>query len=164
MRKLKLLPLDIMSGEERESTTPPPRSPLVDGGCSPLRNPHLLSPDSPGHHGLRVPSPIITRRTRSLSTCERALQSPEEMGTVKAFSRSKGHGFITRDTNNEDIFVHISDIEGELVPRVGDRVRFRLCPIPPKVEKWQAVHVTLLEITPEVHLRWDSPPDQNNTQ
>ncbi|KAF4523441.1 hypothetical protein B566_EDAN010374 [Ephemera danica] len=123
--------------------------------CSP-KNFNLLSPDSPSHHGLQLPSPIITRRTRTKSISERALEHPLEHGKVKCFSRSKGHGFITRN-NEEDVFVHISDIEGEYVPRPGDEVTFRLCPIPPKFEKYQAVHVQITNFTPEVHLRWDCP-------
>lgn len=48
-------------------------------------------------------------------------------------------------------------IEGEFVPLPGDQVRYRLCPIPPKLEKCQAVHVEIINLTPQVHLRWDSP-------
>lgn len=48
-------------------------------------------------------------------------------------------------------------IEGEFVPLPGDLVRYRLCPIPPKLEKFQAVHVEIVNLTPQVHLRWDSP-------
>lgn len=48
-------------------------------------------------------------------------------------------------------------IEGEFVPLPGDRVRYRLCPIPPKLEKCQAVRVEIINLTPQVHLKWDSP-------
>ena len=34
--------------------------------------------------------------------------------------------------------MHISDIEGEYVPRKGDTVSYRACPIPPRFEKLQA--------------------------
>ena len=33
--------------------------------------------------------------------------------------------------------MHISDIEGEFVPRKGDTVSYRACPIPPRFEKLQ---------------------------
>lgn len=51
-------------------------------------------------------------------------------------------------------------IEGEFVPLPGDQVHYRLCPIPPKLEKCQAVHVEIVNLTPQVHLKWDSP--ENN--
>ncbi|KAL0272036.1 UNVERIFIED_CONTAM: hypothetical protein PYX00_005163 [Menopon gallinae] len=107
---------------------------------------------------LTLPSPIITRRTRTESTSARALNNPQETGKVKTFCRSKGHGFITSDRTGEDIFVHISDIEGEYVPLPGDEVQYRLCPIPPKFEKHQAVHVNIINLTPEVHMKWDNVP------
>lgn len=51
----------------------------------------------------------------------------------------------------------LQSIEGEYVPRDGDEVSFRLLPIPPKMEKFQAVHVQITHFTPEVHQRWESP-------
>ena len=54
--------------------------------------------------------------------------------------------------------MHISDIEGEYVPRRGDSVSFRLCPIPPRFEKFQAVHVHLTDnFSPGSHQRWEMP-------
>ena len=50
-----------------------------------------------------------------------------------------------------------SSIEGEFVPRVGDEVSYRLCPIPPKEEKFQATHVRIINFTPDVHIKWDAP-------
>lgn len=60
---------------------------------------------------------------------------------------------IVRDINVMFIF----SIEGEFVPLPGDKVRYRLCPIPPKLEKCQAVRVDIINLTPQVHLKWDSP-------
>ncbi|XP_059480610.1 cold shock domain-containing protein CG9705 [Neocloeon triangulifer] len=131
-----------------------------NGSTTPVRHGNMLSPDSPGQHSLQLPSPIITRRTRTHSTSERAMVNPLEHGKVKKFCRQKGHGFITRE-DGDDIFVHISDIEGEYVPLPGDEVIFRLCPIPPKMEKFQAVHVKIINFVPEVHLRWDCPSAEN---
>ncbi|KAA0201844.1 Cold-Shock domain-containing protein [Hyalella azteca] len=119
--------------------------------------PPRMSPGSPISGGLtlQLPSPIVTRRTRTHSTCQIALSNPEVMGKIKSFCRKKGHGFITPNDGGEDLFVHISDIEGEYVPLEGDEVRYRLCPIPPKREKMQATHVEIVNFTPEVHLKWD---------
>lgn len=78
-------------------------------------------------------------------------------GTVRFFCRSKGHGFIDEDLKNEEdipLFMHISDIEGEYIPRKGDRVRFRACPMPPRFDRPQAVHIQIIDFTPEVHHRW----------
>lgn len=107
-------------------------------------------------HTLCLPHDVTTKRTRTASTSERALQNPELHGVIKSFCREKGHGFITPDGDGEDIFVHISDIEGEYVPLPGDGVKFRLLTIPPKFEKKQAVHVHIVNFKPEVHSRWES--------
>lgn len=110
-------------------------------------------PSSPSH--LQLPSPIITRRTRTASTSDRAMRNPIEEGKVRSFSRSKGHGFITPANGGDDIFVHISDVEGEYVPLPGDEVSYRLCFIPPKFEKVQAIHVQITHLTPEKHSKWE---------
>ncbi|XP_037940126.1 cold shock domain-containing protein CG9705 [Teleopsis dalmanni] len=106
---------------------------------------------------LQLPSPIITKRTRTASTSARALENPIERGIVKSFSRSKGHGFITPSEGGDDLFCHVSDVEGEYVPLPGDEVKYRLCAIPPKYEKHQAVHVQIINLTPEVHHKWEEP-------
>lgn len=116
------------------------------------------SPNRSIHNSqLQLPSPIITRRTRTASTSARALANPIETGIVKSFSRGKGHGFIAPHTGGEDLFVHISDIEGEYVPMPGDEVRFRLCIVPPKNEKHQAVHCEIINFCPKKHKRWEEP-------
>lgn len=125
----------------------------------------MFNTNSPGRDEgvtptLQLPSPIITRRTRTLSTSAKAMSNPEETGKVKYFCRSRGHGFITPDNASDDVFVHISDIEDEYVPLPGDEVKYRLCPIPPKFEKNQAVHVKIVNLTPQVHVKWNTPdPD-----
>lgn len=49
-------------------------------------------------------------------------------GTVKWFSKDKGYGFITRDDNNTDVFVHFSDIqkEGFKTLQKGQKVEFEV--------------------------------------
>ncbi|XP_021946610.1 cold shock domain-containing protein CG9705 [Folsomia candida] len=137
-------PLSIHRGGKQASPCASPTHPNSPGG---LHIPHIF-------HGGNV----ITKRNRSNSTYERAKDNPIEHGIIKYFNRSKGHGFIVKDQREgEEIFVHISDIEGELVPRTGDQVTYRLCPIPPKLDKFQAIHVRIVNFTEEVHLRWDSP-------
>ena len=54
--------------------------------------------------------------------------------------------------------MHISDIEGEFVPRKGDTVSFRKCPLPPRFNNYQAVHVHILDMdTSSPRQRWESP-------
>ena len=43
--------------------------------------------------------------------------------TVKFFNVSKGYGFITNDETSEDIFVHVSALEG-LTIKEGDKVEY----------------------------------------
>ena len=52
------------------------------------------------------------------------------------------------------VFMHISDIEGEFIPRRGDRVRYQTCPMPPRFDRPQGVHIQIIDFTPEVHHKW----------
>lgn len=100
---------------------------------------------------------IVTRRSRTEAVCGRILDEVET-GTLKYFCRSRGHGFITPDKpGSSELFLHISDIEGEFVPRKGDIVQYRVCPIPPRFDNFQAVHVHIIDFTPEVHHKWEMP-------
>ena len=42
-------------------------------------------------------------------------------GTVKFFNESKGYGFITNDETGKDIFVHVTELNGETLNE-GDAV------------------------------------------
>ena len=44
-------------------------------------------------------------------------------GTVKFFNGSKGFGFITNDETGEDIFVHVTSLEG-IKLNEGDKVSY----------------------------------------
>jgi len=106
--------------------------------------------------GFLVPSPVPTRRNRTYSQSERASAGPTHFGRIKSFCRQKGHGFITPNDGQEPIFVHISDIDGELVPLEGDEVSYKRCPMPPKFEKFSAVHVVITRAREgSTHERWD---------
>ncbi|XP_048351451.1 calcium-regulated heat-stable protein 1 [Sphaerodactylus townsendi] len=137
-----------------ESASPRERSPSSDV----LRLPegHRVRDRSPSPmRGCLIPSPLPTRRTRTCSATARASQGPAFKGTCKCFCRSKGHGFITPEDGGPDIFVHISDIEGEYVMVSGDEVTYKVCPIPPKNEKLQAVEVIITHLAPGTkHETW----------
>ncbi|XP_065098526.1 cold shock domain-containing protein C2a [Paramisgurnus dabryanus] len=92
-------------------------------------------------------SPLPTKRTRTYSASVRAKSGPVYKGVCKNFSRSQGHGFICPSHGGEDIFVHISDIEGEYVPMEGDEVTYKVCPVPPKNIKFQAVEVVITNLS-----------------
>ncbi len=60
-------------------------------------------------------------------------------GRVKFFSEEKGYGFITIDGGGGDLFVHISEIKGDIKER--DKVSFEI----EEVEnRKKATNVTLL--------------------
>ena len=44
-------------------------------------------------------------------------------GTVKFFNESKGYGFITNDESSEDVFVHVTALNG-LSLQEGDKVEY----------------------------------------
>ena len=44
-------------------------------------------------------------------------------GTVKFFNGAKGYGFITNDETGEDIFVHVTSLEGVKLNE-GDKVEY----------------------------------------
>ena len=46
-----------------------------------------------------------------------------ETGTVKFFNESKGYGFITNDETEQDIFVHVTALNGITIQE-GDKVNF----------------------------------------
>ncbi|KAK2832875.1 hypothetical protein Q5P01_016764 [Channa striata] len=146
--------------EKSRPVTPPlpsprsPRSPLSPGALQPPACRHRDRSPSP-MRGYLIPSPLPTRRNRTCSATVRASEGPEFSGVCKYFSRSKGHGFITPADGGSDIFVHISDIEGEYVPVEGDEMSYKICSIPPKHEKVQAVEVTITHLKPgTVHETW----------
>nr|XP_035928530.1 cold shock domain-containing protein C2 isoform X2 [Halichoerus grypus] len=168
-------------GRPSSSPAPVPESPpgslagpaMTSEPTSPPVVPPLHSPKSPvwptfpfHREGSRVwerggissrdlPSPLPTKRTRTYSATARASAGPVFKGVCKQFSRSQGHGFITPENGSEDIFVHVSDIEGEYVPVEGDEVTYKMCPIPPKNQKFQAVEVVLTQLAPHTpHETW----------
>ncbi|XP_028913776.1 calcium-regulated heat-stable protein 1 isoform X2 [Ornithorhynchus anatinus] len=137
---------------EAPTTPPPPTCPaslhLPEAHRGRERSPSPL-------RGYLIPSPLPTRRTRTFSATVRASEGPVYKGVCKCFCRSKGHGFITPADGGPDIFLHISDVEGEYVPVEGDEVTYKMCSIPPKNEKLQAVEVVITHLVPGTkHETW----------
>jgi len=96
-------------------------------------------------------------RTRTISESEKIMASPTLKGIVISFCREKGHGFIKPDDGGEQLFMHISDIEGDVVPKAGDIVTYKRCAIPPKRISFSAVHVQLVHLNEAVpHEKWFS--------
>lgn len=143
-------PLPATSPQSLQPPVPPGSLSIPDGSRKRERS---LSPMRGS--GYLIPSPLPTRRTRTFSATLKASEQPVSKGVCKCFCRSKGHGFITPADGGPDIFVHISDIEGEYVPVEGDEVTYKLCTIPPKHEKKQAVDVVITHIKPGTkHETW----------
>ena len=69
-------------------------------------------------------------------------------GRVKFFSKEKGYGFITIDSGESDLFVHISEVKDDI--KVRDRVAFEI--VEEKNRK-KAINVTLLIALEERNLR-----------
>ncbi|CAN7604835.1 cold-shock protein [Pararhizobium sp. LjRoot255] len=47
-------------------------------------------------------------------------------GTVKFFNDDKGFGFITPENGGDDVFVHVSALQGASSLREGQRVSYEL--------------------------------------
>ena len=47
-----------------------------------------------------------------------------ETGTVKWFNHKKGFGFIARENSDKDLFVHHTEVEGNI--NDGDKVEFEV--------------------------------------
>ena len=62
-------------------------------------------------------------------------------GTVKFFNEAKGYGFITNDESGEDVFVHVSSLNG-ISLKEGSKVEY----VEEEGKKGeQATNITLVE-------------------
>ncbi|CAL8274914.1 unnamed protein product [Lota lota] len=140
--------------------TSPPQTPLRSPGSRlSLSFPFLREGSRMWEDGVerprQLPSPLPTKRTRTYSATVRAQSGPVFKGVCKNFCRSQGHGFLRPSHGGEDIFVHISDIEGEYVPVEGDEVTYKVSLVPPKNLKVQAVEVKIIHLNPGTkHETW----------
>lgn len=64
-----------------------------------------------------------------------------QTGTVKFFNTEKGFGFINNSETNEDIFVHVSSLEGVEI-KEGDTVQFD--EIEGREGKTQAANISII--------------------
>lgn len=118
-------------------------------------SPGSMSP--PVSPGSGPPFRLPMRRTRTISESERIMAGPSFSGRITSFCRQKGHGFVQPCDGSDPLFMHISDIEGDWVPKEGDDVTFKRCLMPPKNEKYAAVHVQIVhKVTGILHEKWDS--------
>jgi cold shock protein len=90
------------------------------------KGPHVtevLSVDSSTVTGAPSPRPNFRSAVSNRPSSD---VSVEETGTVKWFNNEKGYGFITRDSGEEDLFIHISALEQSGLTGLseGDRVTF----------------------------------------
>jgi len=117
-----------------------------------------LSAESSPEKSHFIPSPFLTRRNRTFSATRSANEGPSYHGVCASFSQARGHGFIQPDEEEKGkvIFLHVSDVDSEYVPLPGDKVSYKLAPIPPKMEKFQAVEVQIVNFDPSKHHRWNS--------
>ncbi|CAB1341881.1 unnamed protein product [Coregonus sp. 'balchen'] len=121
---------------------------------APLRSPRA-APLSLSFPFLREGSRVWERGAPPQPRTVRATSGPAFKGVCKSFCRSQGHGFIRPTNGGDDIFVHISDIEGEYVPVEGDEVTYKVSRIPPKNLKVQAVEVKIVHLNPGTkHETW----------
>eukprot|EP00094_Tigriopus_californicus_P011678 TCALIF_11283-PA protein Name:"Similar to CG9705 Cold shock domain-containing protein CG9705 (Drosophila melanogaster)" AED:0.17 eAED:0.17 QI:0/0/0/0.66/1/1/3/0/200 len=115
-------------------------------------------------HGFIDPSKVMNYLARGmiegldvldgqLKLSKEGMKSLETL-LVSGLSLNVDIDFKITTKGGSPMFMHISDIEGELIPRKGDTVKFRMCPMPPKFDKFQAVHIEIVDFVPEIHHKW----------
>ncbi|NXR30554.1 CHSP1 protein, partial [Zosterops hypoxanthus] len=151
-----------MSSEPAPSSSQPcPASPPSPSSLHlpESRRPRERSP-SP-MRGYLIPSPLPTRRTRTFSAaahppgtgpaCPGIPSTPCACTALGVYGLANLQGLM----GNFDICSWVEIIEGEYVPVAGDEVTYKMCTIPPKNEKLQAVEVVITHLAPGTkHETW----------
>jgi len=121
------------------------------------------------YHQTEMYASSPTSRSRTISTSSETIHQ----GIIKKFSRTKGHGFIQQVYKNDEsrnstsnapnsnfntptgptppqpkiaqpmVYFHVSDIQGNLVPKENDECSFRIAFLPPR-DNEKAIEVKLL--------------------
>eukprot|EP00092_Neocalanus_flemingeri_P097076 GFUD01123662.1.p1 GENE.GFUD01123662.1~~GFUD01123662.1.p1 ORF type:complete len:154 (+),score=38.83 GFUD01123662.1:361-822(+) len=131
--------------------------------------PNMFTPKVSVTHVTHSPGPFNMSSVSSMSSPPSSLDNFGFKG-----GRRRSRCISCSDSSLGSSFEESSSflLESTLLPRrvrtasVCERIQvsYRLCPIPPKFEKCQAVHVTITRMSTQSHKRWDTPETPEDVQ